>query len=968
MRLACRCSFFQNRFEQESNFFRIVLEPEPGLYRSVQGRVDTLKDLTQLGRDDIIFGEVEEYRQRWYALGHSLGAIAYSLPLAPCESVDLAVVDWSRTDAGSRADAVTAMEALDHDLKRDRTIEETVNAAVHEEQFGWSLLGGLSGAASVSIPIQVGQLSIGGSHALGGGLSMSKGDRNIEARSLQRLHDSVVQRTNRTRSLNSTVIYQATQAERNTLQTRTVTNHNHCHALTVEYYEVLRNLRVETCILPRKPRRRVVLIPYSLVHFDWSTALRFRSVLQRALLDRSLQTAFDAIVRLRMAPEVYKPVAPPAPVITTIAVPPPVPTMLEVDPGIDAPAGSMVQIRAVGAMNWNFPLIPVGPSVGPNGEPQLPESANVGDYPLPAFTKGSLVCLVSGKARQCGDETQFRDEFGGAIILRANVPPAPKPPVTITGQWDITIKVTAPKPKSDEDRKPHYDEAGDTFEEARLLSHLNANLGHYNRAIWTLRDPVEHRLLIDAFLTGSSAIRDRVDDVPLAVAGNHVAYLYRDPADDNVAVEDEREALKDLPPPQVSIVSLPTRGVFAEAIMGACNSCEVRDVTRFWDWKESPCERPPSITGISPGQRGEAAQVSPAALPPSSIDITSPPSAPDPLGLKAILDVLGKSDIFRDQSTADLVRSILEQLSKNATSLAQKAADNVHALQMAREAAQRQEASKPTDRAPGGEGGRQSPAERHDNLQVAKEVEKLPVDQKTKEEIVKDILTGSGTSSAEPKPAPDKPKPSPTAAERVVQIFSTYPDTNVIVNGVYDIGIQADTGEWANFQFEVVPGQPFGQFRTRLPPGAWGLAGRIAVEIPVDLWRVPVQVIPGLDPFDLELSQRDMPSAVPIEIAGPLLVKTGAKVVQISLKPVFQQDEAERQIELSANANTSATATADVKVGATAETNALIEKVALSGEVAVGGSIQVGGIVAARQTLSLKITYKRLTGFIIEKL
>ena len=44
----------------------------------------------------------------------------------------------------------------------------------------------------------------------------------------------------------STVIVQASQAEQNTLTTRRVANHNHCHALTIQYYEVLRHYRVTT--------------------------------------------------------------------------------------------------------------------------------------------------------------------------------------------------------------------------------------------------------------------------------------------------------------------------------------------------------------------------------------------------------------------------------------------------------------------------------------------------------------------------------------------------------------------------------------------------------------------------------------------------------------------------------------------------------------------------------------------------
>jgi hypothetical protein len=44
-------------------------------------------------------------------------------------------------------------------------------------------------------------------------------------------------------------------------------------------------------------------------------------------------------------------------------------------------------------------------------------------------------------------------------------------------------------------------------------------------------------------------------------------------------------------PPQTSI-TLPTPGVLGEAVLGCCNSSEKIDLTRFWNWKDSPHERP----------------------------------------------------------------------------------------------------------------------------------------------------------------------------------------------------------------------------------------------------------------------------------------------------------------------------------------------------------------------------------------
>src|SRR5262249_44579475 len=83
--------------------------------------------------------------------------------------------------------------------------------------------------------------------------------------SRQDLHDQVVQGTTYVRSLTSTVIVQASQAEQSQVQTRRVANHNHCHALTIQYYEVLRHFRIHTEFVRR---RKAIVIPFATFEFS----------------------------------------------------------------------------------------------------------------------------------------------------------------------------------------------------------------------------------------------------------------------------------------------------------------------------------------------------------------------------------------------------------------------------------------------------------------------------------------------------------------------------------------------------------------------------------------------------------------------------------------------------------------------------------------------------------------------------
>src|SRR5213075_918456 len=92
-----------------------------------------------------------------------------------------------------------------------------------------------------------------------------------------------------------------------------------------------------------------------------------------------------------------------------------------------------------------------------------------------------------------------------------------------------------------------------------LLAHLSANVGYYNRSVWTLMDPTERRLSLEAALGGNTDVLSALDDRPIAVSGNYVAFPYNGPFPEwtDEREDDPDEAL-------ASIVTLPTRGLFAE--------------------------------------------------------------------------------------------------------------------------------------------------------------------------------------------------------------------------------------------------------------------------------------------------------------------------------------------------------------------------------------------------------------------
>jgi hypothetical protein len=247
------------------------------------------------------FGHVLEYTTEWFSVGHSLGQILYSLPLAPGEKIKIAIIDWSRSDAASRTEDTKLNERLLHEQLRDRSLSESVRALLQEWQEGSTFMGGVGQSVGGGGNIGVVSVGVGQTMSLGGGSSSSSGTRDLSADTVQRISDSFHQASTAVRELRSTVVVQAEQSETNQLKTRVIANYNHSHALTILYYEVLRHYRVVTRLAST---RLALLVDYSQRKFkfeDISFLISRRRVLQPNLLDPSLAGLFDALVRIKTA-------------------------------------------------------------------------------------------------------------------------------------------------------------------------------------------------------------------------------------------------------------------------------------------------------------------------------------------------------------------------------------------------------------------------------------------------------------------------------------------------------------------------------------------------------------------------------------------------------------------------------------------------------------------------------------------
>jgi hypothetical protein len=704
---------------RQYSFYRVVVRDDQTTTEKPSFEIASIDSDLNLDKS-IRWGEILEFGQTWNSLGHSLGEIKYSLPLAPGEAVKVAVIDWKREDSQSRTGATRQKDKLFHEQSVESDIDEITNASVAEDQAGESFLVGLAGGVDYAVP-QSG-LSAAGRLSLGAGFSHTQGTRDVSGDAQQDVHRKTVQRSNLVRSRNSSVVVQATQAESNFLSTRIVANLNRGHSITVQYYEVLRHLAVKTKLLRRD---YAILVPFSPFEFDERNARRFRAQLEPVLLDDRRKDGFDALERLAAGDEIYTPPES-ADILAseTSAGSKQRPVTLAREfaltivsgPGQESDTAGSIQISLRRAMSSNQVLLGIGPGAGFDVKVFWQVRSNpdwtIADGPMPGRT-GSFRTATTNVTLAAPVDLSI---ITGVVVSWAPIPNAFRPEGSSDDGWDLeSLKIVAttedgkpytvtehnyarplgtltfPRGYAKQDAsaqihteltalkervaalegevddaddagepgknatKPRPTKIGDTGDSKLLLNHLNDNQVYYNTHVWLLMDPRERRMRIAA---AAGPYWNGLSDSPLAVTGNHLVFRYAgQPPEWLTKIPANGEAATK------SIVTIPTRGIFAETHMGHCNALEKRDITRLWNFDELPISLLPNIESLKPMRLGEIQSIVADALDASGVTIQANPELPK-IGeaLAKAFELLGKPDIFRDMSAKKEVADVMAKL------------------------------------------------------------------------------------------------------------------------------------------------------------------------------------------------------------------------------------------------------------------------------------------------------------------
>jgi hypothetical protein len=732
---------------------RVTATPPQRAPLTQQRPVDWDDDPTVYQAVSVAHGHLLRFKQEWVADGYSLGDLLYSLPLAPAQRKMIAIVDWERREEAERGEELTATEAMGASLQRDRDITDIVNGSLEEHASGGSRARSSSfgggGALGFIGSGAAGLLGVGGATSSASSSSWQDSSRSTSAYALNQLRDRTLQSASAVRGQRSSVVQSVRQGERVTAQTEIVANYNHCHAMTVQYFQVLRHLLVRQRLVDVQ---ECLFIPLLMSPFTPTKVVRWGSTL-RPLLPPALRGGIEATERIQAnyvgsdlptgsyADEALEELD--GELYLRFQLARPKDTNDDFDPNTWGPVARLLRITTKEfydaylrnqAQKDRIFLDQLGRRIAvaitdklrisavlDNQDTVLPLDCTLlstfaNDVPLYVSVRmdaATLPPLTRRNIRQLKIETDTGEEVsaflpeGSRIIVEratftyrtahyqdtlvANT--AVRNDLTGNDPVRISTRVT-----NRELRNPRND---DKEASRLLLAHLNEHTEQYHAGLWASMSPARRYMLLDGFTapnSGGRSLASVVDNELIGIVGNclvmpvsrgyHLDPTYRQDAKNPVNLLEHYQPNTPIEPMRVAI---PTRGVYAEAVMGSCNSCEFKEEERFWRWDEAP--PPDQLPAIQPlstdSRRSEPGDLQPKDLPTPIIAMQSAPAAPDPTGLAQMFGLLSRSDLFRDMAglagTQQNAAAALQAALNTAQFFGGKAADLAMQGRMARD-------------------------------------------------------------------------------------------------------------------------------------------------------------------------------------------------------------------------------------------------------------------------------------------
>lgn len=675
-------------------------------------------------------GYVVQMAQQWTYMGLSLGDLVYSLPLAPGEQQRVAVFEQRQTLS------TVEMETLDYDEQQqarqesDSSTQSVFNSGFAEHVRGassfstqadsssWGVAGGI-GAVLGPVALGIGAGGGGGSASSSGSSANSlDGTRDYVSTAAAQAHNSVEREASARRHAQRTGMRLATSSDTEQVTTKVITNNNRIHALTMQYWEVLRHFQVSTavdgvtlvCFVPLEVVRflpsgaSLTLVESEVstrpqVLFRYSQILKHADILRRwipfdyrqglTILDEfasnpralpAFASATEDIISISISgtflpiEDVYVTVLTRrgtrlGPVRLNGTIPQLPDTVTDAAHAFKSKTELVAELlrRRNADSGTDYPLsanITLPSSINPDDVVgfELARSFRTLKYQLqpPAATDPLQVLLGGGNLATSPfleilgvrveeavngvtmAPNELEQELGGPSVYSFSAgimgPPKETYAQNYIGKaerfelpadgYPIAAQAVAPLLKFNQ-----------LLRIEQVLQHVIRNTITYSRAVWASLTPEERAIMLEGFTIGvpSGGVADPTQHVPLlnCVAnqvlgfyGNSMIMPFNIPAEvatqmsiaaapdgagggvgngvaasrpfttaeiQNALTQFHRAGFS----PPVSNLTMPTRGVLGEAVLGSCPSAEKIDLTRFWNWQDSPLPQAADIAGTT---------------------------------------------------------------------------------------------------------------------------------------------------------------------------------------------------------------------------------------------------------------------------------------------------------------------------------------------------------------------------------
>lgn len=183
----------------------------------------------------------------------------------------------------------------------------------------------------------------------------------------------------------------------------------------------------------------------------------------------------------------------------------------------------------------------------------------------------------------------------------------------------------------------------------QVIAHLNNQRLHYSYAVFASLGPAPMLALLSQYIYDGHSLAAVVNPVPIGIFGNMLAFVHSglypsvkelDVVNPEISGTDDEKAITNwmkarnlkFGKQNETLMPLPTHGVAVEGVLGRCNTGEGIDLTRFWNWQESPpVVLPPDIAAIQLQTRAQGANLAPTPMPSPVLQQQPAVSLPNPI-------------------------------------------------------------------------------------------------------------------------------------------------------------------------------------------------------------------------------------------------------------------------------------------------------------------------------------------------